>query len=749
MKLLKKTFALMLGLILVVGMIPGSLMTTYAAGTEITEAELFEQIEFTSAMINGSSIVNSNSSAFTMTKGTGWELKYSQSGTVLYFDLYLDNANINQVNFDGKLLKDSAYNVSFNVYVKGNCSISGLYVEIKHTDPKYQFGGEMANYSNMDVNIYYDSHNSTLDASNYIQLKGMYYVRLRIDNNGHTGNTLKCNYFDVGGTNWLSRIDMLGVNFIATRSGKGVVFNVYNCGIYFTNCNVLFNLAENIRPFQDGNNKISFSNEMVEYGGKVERIHVGIPGAEADYVDSNRYAAILKSENLAKYLKFTNQNPAMPSGNTETDITAILGNTETYQFNNAALPNWLAEGGFDVYRSWEHSKDGSTIVGNGNSADELMTYSYNYTNAGTYKFVEELTLKYFDETVSGAKKTHTFNITTTEGSGEGGGEETAEIDLVNVTVTEPEAGKTPAAPVVETENVKLVMSTWKEEGKTENATTFEAGKTYVLEVLVNPETDYDFAANPAVKINGKDATVTHSSPTAVMCSYKFAVPGVKEDINEIAVTVAEPEAGKTPAVPVVETENVKLVMSTWKEEGKTENATTFEAGKTYVLEVLVNPETGYDFAANPTVKINGKDATVTYKSSTSVMCSYKFAVPGEGGETPPTEYDITVTGGTASANKAVAGTSITLTAEQIDGKVFSHWEVNGATVSDANAKETTFTMGNADVTAEAIYDDCECKCHKGGIEGFFFKFVLFFQKIFGMNTVCGCQMKHNVFGDLW
>lgn len=107
-----------------------------------------------------------------------------------------------------------------------------------------------------------------------------------------------------------------------------------------------------------------------------------------------------------------------------------------------------------------------------------------------------------------------------------------------------------------------------------------------------------------------------------------------------------------------------------------------------------------------------------------------------------TEYDITVTGGTASVNKAVAGTSITLTAEQIDGKVFSHWEVNGATVSDANAKETTFTMGNADVTAEAIYDDCECKCHKGGIVGFFYKIVLFFQKLFGNNLVCNCGKKH-------
>ena len=112
--------------------------------------------------------------------------------------------------------------------------------------------------------------------------------------------------------------------------------------------------------------------------------------------------------------------------------------------------------------------------------------------------------------------------------------------------------------------------------------------------------------------------------------------------------------------------------------------------------------------------------------------------------TPPvaTEYTITVTSGTASVNKAVAGTSITLTAEQIDGKVFSHWEVNGATVSDANAKETTFTMGNADVTAEAIYDDCECNCHAGGIKAFFFKIINFFQKLFGQNKVCECGAKH-------
>lgn len=39
-------------------------------------------------------------------------------------------------------------------------------------------------------------------------------------------------------------------------------------------------------------------------------------------------------------------------------------------------------------------------------------------------------------------------------------------------------------------------------------------------------------------------------------------------------------------------------------------------------------------------------------------------------------------------------------------------------------------------------DDCSCNCHKGGIAGLFFKFINFFQKLFGMNKVCACGAKH-------
>ena len=105
----------------------------------------------------------------------------------------------------------------------------------------------------------------------------------------------------------------------------------------------------------------------------------------------------------------------------------------------------------------------------------------------------------------------------------------------------------------------------------------------------------------------------------------------------------------------------------------------------------------------------------------------------------PVEHSITVTNGTASASKLIAGMPVTITANQINGKIFSHWEVSGAVVADKNATETTFIMGNTEVTAEAIYNDCDCKCHTGS---FFFKIILFFQKLFGQNKVCACGMKH-------
>lgn len=43
---------------------------------------------------------------------------------------------------------------------------------------------------------------------------------------------------------------------------------------------------------------------------------------------------------------------------------------------------------------------------------------------------------------------------------------------------------------------------------------------------------------------------------------------------------------------------------------------------------------------------------------------------------------------------------------------------------------------------EKLAEPCSCNCHAGGIKAFFFKIINFFQKLFGINKVCACGVKH-------
>ena len=76
------------------------------------------------------------------------------------------------------------------------------------------------------------------------------------------------------------------------------------------------------------------------------------------------------------------------------------------------------------------------------------------------------------------------------------------------------------------------------------------------------------------------------------------------------------------------------------------------------------------------------------------------------------EYNVTVTGGTASVGagtpitKATMGTTVTLTAGAApSGKVFDKWEVvsGGITLADANSTTTTFVMPASAVSVKATY----------------------------------------------
>ena len=91
--------------------------------------------------------------------------------------------------------------------------------------------------------------------------------------------------------------------------------------------------------------------------------------------------------------------------------------------------------------------------------------------------------------------------------------------------------------------------------------------------------------------------------------------------------------------------------------------------------------------------------TITVNANTTVTAVWEAV-----------EYNVTVTGGTASVGagtpitKATMGTTVTLTAGAAPtGQMFDKWVVNGVVVDDANSATTTFVMPAGNVTAEATY----------------------------------------------
>ena len=109
------------------------------------------------------------------------------------------------------------------------------------------------------------------------------------------------------------------------------------------------------------------------------------------------------------------------------------------------------------------------------------------------------------------------------------------------------------------------------------------------------------------------------------------------------------------------------------------------------------------FAKNLKLKVNGKDAELlSFDPDGSVQFKTKITAVGP---SAPTTYDVTVTSvgnGTASASpdKAVAGTEITLTTTPNSGYHFKKWETD----SGVDIKGNKFKMPEKNVEIKAIFE---------------------------------------------
>ena len=95
------------------------------------------------------------------------------------------------------------------------------------------------------------------------------------------------------------------------------------------------------------------------------------------------------------------------------------------------------------------------------------------------------------------------------------------------------------------------------------------------------------------------------------------------------------------------------------------------------------------------------------------------------------EATCTKTGLTEGKHCSTCGT---ITVVQQNVEKVSHYDNNfdgkceGCGISSSSSSES-----------DAATKECSCKCHKGD---FFFNIILFFQKLFGMNKICICGIKH-------
>ena len=247
--------------------------------------------------------------------------------------------------------------------------------------------------------------------------------------------------------------------------------------------------------------------------------------------------------------------------------------------------------------------------------------------------------------------------------------DTSIIASVAVAVTEPVAGAQPQNGVSNTDNVTVTITEWYHNGVKMLATdTFAAGETYKVHVIVKPNSGYEFADNPTATFNGSTAGTIYMYGKDYI-NYYAEFTATTEPIGSVDVTITKPVAGAQPQNGVSNTDNVTVTITEWYHNGVKMLATdTFAAGETYKVHVIVKPNSGYEFADNPTATFNGSTAGTIYMYGKDYINYYaEFTVPAASTPTTIDTVAISVTAPTAGAAPVVepAGLPTGVTCEPV------------------------------------------------------------------------------------
>ena len=332
------------------------------------------------------------------------------------------------------------------------------------------------------------------------------------------------------------------------------------------------------------------------------------------------------------------------------------------------------------------------------------------------------------------------------------GLERHDLDSVEVEVTEPAAGMTPAMIAAKnvTPDKKTAFSTactWYEAdsgAELSDTAAFAEGKQYRAELKLTARAEWQFLDSTTYKINGTAAEKDSSSDAApweqVTLSRIFTAKPATEGsvITNIQMTIPAPVAGNSPSSCKAQKSDPRYTIRyRWAEVDAagntiTHEVTTFEEGKHYRVTIVPEPNTGYEFEdGEQDAIINGK----AYSSFTSPGMNPKWfkeyyviltAVAGGGstggstggGSTEAGKYQLTVTDGVATLNDGSTGAvlnvkpgdTVTLTADTTkfpENEEFGWWEITpygsvSNTLTGQYQRTATFTMPNENVSARAM-----------------------------------------------
>ena len=194
---------------------------------------------------------------------------------------------------------------------------------------------------------------------------------------------------------------------------------------------------------------------------------------------------------------------------------------------------------------------------------------------------------------------------------------------------------------------------------------------------------------------GKSVTITANAPATGKEFTGWTLDGVTVEDTSLTELTFE-----MPANNVTATANYDFIDYTVSITGGTADKTTAHYGEKVKITADA-PETGKQFTGWTLTGVTVGDKTKA--EITFTMPANNVTVTAE---FDYIDYRVTVTNGTADKTTAHYGDSVTITAYAAPtGQTFDRWEITGIDTAslDLTQAELTFTVGTADIAAEATY----------------------------------------------